>query len=128
MTPMPPRRAMAWLAIPVLWCLLPAGSVTVAADPLAVASGAASRVAGTALPAADSVPGLPATPAPESAAQSGVAGCAAWTDRCVVCERRSEGRVSCSNIGIACQPQAVQCVRGETAQEQKPPDRKKEEN
>lgn len=126
MTPLPPRRAMAWLATLLLWCALP-GATAVAAASVAAASGAASRVAEAALPADDSVPGLPATPAPaDRAAQAGIAGCAAWTDRCVVCERRPAGRVSCSNIGIACEPQAVQCVRGETAKEDKPPGPKEE--
>lgn len=120
---------MAWLALP-LWCWFAAG-VTAAAAPLAAPGG---RIDGPALPAADSVPNLgPGAPAPPSApehraAQEGGPGCAAWTDRCVSCERRPEGRVSCSNIGIACQPQAVQCVRGETAQEPKSPDANKEEN
>lgn len=116
------RRILAAAAMAVLCCWPGAGGVTAAA--------AGRADAGAALPTADSVPdpGVPGVPAPDDgAAQQGGPGCAAWTDRCVTCERRAEGRVSCSNIGIACQPQAVQCVRGETAQ-QRPPDPEKDGN
>ncbi len=51
--------------------------------------------------------------------QSGLAGCAVWTDRCVICQRDS-GVVACSNIGIACQPQPMVCLRPEAAPEKKP--------
>jgi hypothetical protein len=37
--------------------------------------------------------------------------CAAWTDSCVNCSRTDPGSYSCSNIGIACQPKEVVCVR-----------------
>jgi hypothetical protein len=50
--------------------------------------------------------------AAEPAVQAGLAGCAVWTDRCVTCSRTAGGAV-CSNIGIACQPEAVACVRSE---------------
>jgi hypothetical protein len=50
--------------------------------------------------------------------QSGIAGCAVWTDRCVICQRDS-GVVACSNIGIACQPQPLMCLRQEGAPEKK---------
>ena len=39
-------------------------------------------------------------------------------DRCVTC-RRDAGKITCSNIGVACQPQAVECVRAEPAEEKK---------
>lgn len=81
---------------------------------------AAVRAAELALTGADGVPAPP--PRGDRSVQAGEADCAAWTDRCVVCERRAEGRVSCSNIGIACQPQAVQCVGG--GPEAKPLDQK----
>jgi hypothetical protein len=64
-------------------------------------------------------------PAPRTTAgtggstQSGLAGCAVWTDRCVICQRDS-GVVACSNIGIACQPQPMVCLRPEAAPEKKP--------
>jgi hypothetical protein len=51
--------------------------------------------------------------------QSGMAGCAVWTDHCVICQRDS-GVVACSNIGIACQPQPQMCLRPEAAPEKKP--------
>jgi hypothetical protein len=51
--------------------------------------------------------------------QSGMAGCAVWTDHCVICQRDS-GVVACSNIGIACQPQPQTCLRPEAAPEKKP--------
>jgi hypothetical protein len=64
-------------------------------------------------------------PAPRTTAdtggstQSGLPGCAVWTDRCVICQRDS-GVIACSNIGIACQPQPLMCLRPEAAPEKKP--------
>jgi hypothetical protein len=75
--------------------------------------------AGPALPSADIVPDAPAKPAAppdDPAVQAHLPGCAVWTDRCVTCQREA-GRTSCSNIGIACQPQAVECVRSESREE-----------
>jgi hypothetical protein len=69
-------------------------------------------------PVAPAPPELPQVPAGAST-QSGIPGCAVWTDRCVVCERGS-GVIACSNIGIACQPQALQCLRAEAAEEKRP--------
>jgi hypothetical protein len=63
-------------------------------------------------------PELPQAPAGASM-QSGIPGCAEWTDRCVVCQR-GDGGIACSNIGIACQPQALQCLRAEVAEGKKP--------
>ena len=38
--------------------------------------------------------------------------CAVWTDKCVNCWREvTGGAYSCSNIGIACQPNEVVCLR-----------------
>jgi len=38
--------------------------------------------------------------------------CLEWTDTCVNCVRSQQGEnFSCSNIGIACQPKEVTCVR-----------------
>jgi len=73
------------------------------------------------LPSADIVPEAPAkSPMPpnDPAAQAQLPGCAEWTDRCVTC-RRDAGKITCSNIGIACQPQAVECVRSKPAEEKK---------
>jgi hypothetical protein len=36
--------------------------------------------------------------------------CMAWTDRCRVCERHDSDTISCSNIGIACQPAEIACT------------------
>src|SRR5882762_1250233 len=68
------------------------------------------------LPSADVVPDVPAAPVPpnDPAVQANLPGCAAWTDRCVTCQRDA-GKITCSNIGIACQPQAVECLRQQPA-------------
>jgi hypothetical protein len=86
---------------------------------------AAARAAET-LPSADIVPNAPASapvPPNDPAVQAQMPGCAVWTDRCVSCQRDA-GKITCSNIGIACQPQAVECVRPE-AVEEKPAGEKK---
>jgi hypothetical protein len=73
------------------------------------------------LPSADIVPDAPAkSPVPpnDPAVQARPPGCAEWTDRCVSCQREG-GKITCSNIGIACQPQAVECLRAEPAEEKK---------
>lgn len=73
------------------------------------------------LPSADIVPNTPpASPVPpnDPAVQAHLPGCAVWTDRCVTCQRDA-GKISCSNVGIACQPQAVECVRPEPVEEKK---------
>jgi hypothetical protein len=72
------------------------------------------------LPSADVVPDRPppAVPPNDPAVQARPPGCAAWTDRCVACQRDA-GTITCSNIGIACQPQAVECLRAEPAEEKK---------
>jgi hypothetical protein len=82
--------------------------------------------AGPALPTADIVPDLPAkppVPPNDPAVQARIPGCAVWTDRCVTCSRTAGG-ASCSNIGIACQPQPVECLQSE--EEAKKPDEKTE--
>ena len=81
----------------------------------------ASCAAEQTLPSADIVPDAPAkSPVPPNspAVQAQPRGCAEWTDRCVTCQRDA-GKIMCSNIGIACQPQAVECVRAEPAEEKK---------
>jgi hypothetical protein len=78
------------------------------------------------LPTADIVPDLPAkppVPPNDPAVQARLPGCAVWTDRCVTCSRTARG-ASCSNIGIACQPQQVECLQSE--EEAKKPDAKAE--
>jgi hypothetical protein len=102
--------------------------VLVAAVMAALAAGAAEApprfancVAEQTLPSADIVPDAPAkSPLPpnDPAVQAQLQACAEWTDRCVTC-RRDAGKITCSNIGISCQPQAVECVRAEPAEDKK---------
>jgi len=54
--------------------------------------------------------------------------CREWTDICRTCTRSDTGAVVCPNIGIACQPQAIACVKrieaakpGEPASEKNKP-------
>jgi hypothetical protein len=82
-----------------------------AATPPSVAPPAATELDG---PAPRLQPGA------GGSAQSGLAGCVVWTDRCVICQRDS-GVVACSNIGIACQPQPLMCLRQEAVPEKKQP-------
>jgi len=71
------------------------------------------------LPSADIVPDQPAAPpSNDPAVQARLPGCAVWTDRCVTCQHEA-GKISCSNIGIACQPQAIECLRSEPAEDKK---------
>jgi hypothetical protein len=63
-------------------------------------------------------PASPAPPPNDPAVQASMPGCAVWTDRCVTCQRDA-GKIVCSNIGIACQPQKVECLRVEPAEEKK---------
>jgi hypothetical protein len=106
----------------------PSAAAPSAAAPSAAAPSAAPRETppaaappSTAPPAATELDG----PAPRTTAgtggstQSGLAGCAVWTDRCVICQRDS-GVIACSNIGISCQPQPLMCLRPEAAPEKKP--------
>ena len=38
--------------------------------------------------------------------------CLAWTDGCRSCQREDDvGLAFCSNIGIACQPEAIRCTQ-----------------
>jgi hypothetical protein len=37
--------------------------------------------------------------------------CSEWTDACMTCTRASNGDPLCSNIGFACQPKAISCVK-----------------
>jgi hypothetical protein len=88
----------------------------VAADAPAVPPPAAPELGGP--PELPPAPQRPLDPAIAST-QAGIPGCAVWTDRCVICQRDG-GVIACSNIGIACQPQAMLCVRPEAAEEKKP--------
>ena len=37
--------------------------------------------------------------------------CQEWTDGCRTCSRSDAGEPICPNIGIACQPKAITCMR-----------------
>jgi hypothetical protein len=58
-------------------------------------------------------------PSPHGASERWVQGyahdnkdCMVWSDSCVTCLRsKTDGDYSCSNIGIACQPKEVTCIR-----------------
>lgn len=109
-----PRRVMPAFAVLATVVL----ATTVLA---ALAATLTVHAAEPALPTADIVPDAPAKPAvppDDPAVQARLPGCAVWTDRCVTCEHEA-GRISCSNIGIACQPQAVECIRSEPREEKK---------
>jgi hypothetical protein len=81
------------------------------------------------LPNGDIMPDQPArplVPTDDPAAQAHLPGCTVWTDRCITC-KRTASRISCSNIGIACQPQAVECLQREPP-EKKPDAEKQNQN
>ena len=47
--------------------------------------------------------------------QKGPPNCSRWTDGCVNCSRDDkDDQPVCSNIGIACQPKAITCLRPAT--------------
>lgn len=37
--------------------------------------------------------------------------CVEWTDSCLTCRRGENGEPQCPNIGIACQPKAIVCLK-----------------
>jgi hypothetical protein len=55
---------------------------------------------------------IPPRAAPEDiSVHKGPPNCSRWTDQCVNCSRGGDGGPPvCSNIGFACQPQAVRCL------------------
>jgi hypothetical protein len=68
----------------------------------------------------DPVPAPTQAPAPSPAPESSEASihaygdrdktCLAWTDKCRSCARADADAISCSNIGIACQPAEITCT------------------
>ena len=40
--------------------------------------------------------------------------CIEWTDDCRQCRRAATDAISCSNIGIACQPKEIRCTLRKT--------------
>jgi hypothetical protein len=77
---------------------------------LVIAVAAIFAWAGGAADAADiKVPPRPRTA--DIQVQQGPVNCSRWTDQCVNCSRGAEGEPPvCSNIGFACQPQAIRCL------------------
>jgi hypothetical protein len=66
-------------------------------------------VAGTAIAADLKIP--PRAAPQDVSVQKGPPNCRRWTDECVNCSRGADGeRPVCSNIGFACQPQAIRCL------------------
>ena len=55
-------------------------------------------------------PEQPAASAATSPMTPPTAICREWTDGCRTCQRATGGEVSCSNVGIACVPKAMQCT------------------
>lgn len=55
---------------------------------------------------------IPSRTAPEAVSvHKGPQNCSRWTDECVNCSRGAADEAPvCSNIGFACQPQAVRCL------------------
>jgi hypothetical protein len=55
---------------------------------------------------------IPSRTVPEDVSvQKGPSNCSRWTDECVNCSRSAAGEAPvCSNIGFACQPQAIRCL------------------
>jgi hypothetical protein len=47
--------------------------------------------------------------------------CQEWTDGCVTCQRDGTGDPVCPNIGPACQPKAIICVRRTEPAKAEPP-------
>jgi len=72
------------------------------------------------------VPSQSPPPAEQAASMRGFGDadktCQEWNDGCVTCRRPDAGEAVCSNIGIACQPQAISCTR--RAEEKKAEDKK----
>jgi hypothetical protein len=82
-------------------------AVVIAAFLLALASAASAQ--------SSSPPAQVPTPAQEEASMHGYGDndktCVEWTDGCGTCIRSDTGEPVCPNIGIACQPKAISCVR-----------------
>jgi hypothetical protein len=69
-------------------------------------------VAGVPVARAADIPNFPKVrPAPTAQGMSLPANCLEWTDGCRVCARQKDGSQACSNVGIACMPQAARCTR-----------------
>jgi hypothetical protein len=49
-------------------------------------------------------------PAATSPMTPPTATCREWSDGCRSCQKAADGEVSCSKVGIACVPKAMQCT------------------
>jgi len=113
-----PRRRLSYLAAGVAAAPAVARMVKMAAGKfLILTSVAAFFAAGTAVIAEPAAPGGAAPSEPNDAAietlwQFGKQEklCIEWTDGCRGCRRDDADAISCSNIGIACQPQEIRCT------------------
>ncbi len=56
------------------------------------------------------IPPRAAPNAPNVSMQAGPPNCARWTDDCINCARSDGAKPTCSNIGFACQPNAIRCL------------------
>src|SRR3954464_7546521 len=73
------------------------------------AASAALFAAGASFAAELEIP--PRTAPQDISVHKGPPNCSRWTDECVNCSRDAEGEAPvCSNIGFACQPQAIRCL------------------
>ena len=88
---MPQRRHARWMRNLLCAAALVAASLSLAAD----------------LPLKQQQPAASATTSPMTPP---TATCREWSDGCRSCQRVTDGEVSCSNVGIACVPKAVQCT------------------
>ena len=55
-------------------------------------------------------PQPPAAPAAVGPMTPPSAACREWSDGCRTCQRAADGKVSCSNVGIACVPKDRTCT------------------
>jgi hypothetical protein len=118
---MPRNRNPHMPSLPVIASAIMALAMMVVARAVEPPPPCANCSAAQTLPSADIVPDAPAkppVPPNDPAVQVQLPGCAEWTDRCVTCQRDA-GKITCSNIGIACQPRAVECVRAEPKEEKR---------
>lgn len=77
---------------------------------LVIALAAISTSAGGAADAAE-IELPPRRAPPDVSVHEAPANCSRWTDECVNCSRAADGAPPvCSNIGFACQPQAIRCL------------------
>jgi hypothetical protein len=87
---MPKKRHAHWMRNSLVAVALAAASVSLAAD----------------LPLKTQQPAAPTAASPMTPPTTT---CREWSDGCRSCQKAADGEVSCSNVGIACVPKAMQC-------------------